>query len=75
MVKFKYIGQKGVKDLDLVVHGVLQATDVLIPNTIVDVPDDSPLVQRLEINGNYVKIIERSKPKIKKVKKQDKEEE
>ena len=69
MVKFKYIGQAGFKDLDLCIAGIMNPNDVLIPNTIIEIPDENTsLIKRVKINGNYQLIQE--KPKFRKVKKE-----
>lgn len=73
MVKFKYIGQAGFKDLDLCIMGITKPSDELIPNTIIDIPNEyTALIQRVRLNGNYQEIQE--KPKFKKVVKKTKEE-
>ena len=74
-MKFKYIGQAGFKDLDLTIAGIFEPSDVLIPDTIFEIPDDNvDLIQRVKLNGNYQIVNE--KPKfLKKVKKEKKKEE
>ncbi|MBO6273024.1 hypothetical protein J6O48_09650 [bacterium] len=53
-MKFKYIGQSRVKDLDLVLAKIMKPTDVLINGMIITVPDsETQLIKRLEINGNF----------------------
>ena len=78
-MKFKYIGQSGYKDLDLVVYKILAPDKVLKKGDIIDVPDNlTELIQRIQINGNFeravVKIPTPKKPKkeIKKEKEEDK---
>ena len=77
-MKFKYIGRVGVKSLDLTIAGITKPTDVLIPNTIIEVPNDNTqLINKLKVNGNYVEVKEKPKVTLKKKskdKKQDKEE-
>ena len=67
-MKFKYVGQAGFKDLDLCIAGITNPNDVLIPDTIIEIPDtNTALIQRVNLNGNYQEIQER--PTVKKVKK------
>jgi len=67
-MKFKYVGQAGFKDLDLCIAGITNPNDVLIPDTIIEIPDtNTALIQRVKLNGNYQEIQER--PTVKKVKK------
>ena len=40
-MKFKYVGQAGFKDLDLCIAGICKKDDVLIPDTIIEIPDDN----------------------------------
>ena len=62
-----------MKDLDLALFKITEPSDVLIPDTIIDVPDDATdLIKRLKMNGNYEIVVER--PKTKKVSKKDKKE-
>lgn len=68
-MKFRYVGQAGFKNLDLCVAGITDPNDVLIPNTIIEIPDDmTDLIERVKINKNYEPVYE--KPKFKKVKKE-----
>ncbi len=70
-MKFKYIGQSRVKDLDLVLAKIMKPTDVLINGMIISIPDsEAQLIKRLEINGNYQVYNE---PKKFKRQKEDKE--
>ncbi len=72
-MKFKYVGQAGFKDLDLCIAGVCNPKDVLIPNTIIEVPDEMPsLIKRVKLNGNYEEV--QSRPKVKKVMKKEENE-
>ena len=72
MVKFKYIGQAGFKDLDLCIAGITKPSDELIPDTIIEIPDENTaLINKVRINGNYELVQE--KPKFKKVMKKTKE--
>ncbi|MBQ8016468.1 MAG: hypothetical protein IJ258_00020 [Methanobrevibacter sp.] len=73
-MKFKYIGQSRVKDLDLVLAKIMKPTDVLINGMIITVPDsETQLIKRLEINGNFE--VYNEPKKFKKPFKKDKETE
>lgn len=73
-MKFKYIGQAGFKDLDLCIAGITNPKDVLIPDTIIEIPDENTaLIQRVKLNGNYQAIPE--KPTFRKVKKNENKKE
>ena len=74
-MKFKYVGQAGFKDLDLTIAGIFEPSDVLIPNTIFEIPDENvALIKRVKLNGNYQVVKE--KPKfLKKMKKKEEKEE
>lgn len=75
-MKVKYIGQSGVKDLDLVVFKVKKATDMLCNGDIIEIPDDEKeLIKRIQFNGNYEVYEEPkkfTKPKKDKKEKEDK---
>jgi hypothetical protein len=72
-MKFKYVGQAGFKDLDLCISGICKPTDILVPDTIIEIPDEmTGLIQRVKLNGNYQEVP--SRPKFKKVKKEEKKE-
>lgn len=72
-MKFKYVGQAGFKDLDLCIAGICDPKDVLIPDTIIEIPDEmTGLIQRVKLNGNYQEV--QSRQKFKKVKKEEKKE-
>lgn len=73
-MKLKYIGQAGTRDLDLAIAGIIKPNDILLPDTIIEVPDDEELlIRRLKMTGNYIPV--KKKPKIvKKEKKENKEE-
>jgi len=73
-MKFKYVGQAGFKDLDLCIAGITNPRDELIPDTVIEIPDENTaLIQRVKLNGNYQEI--REKPKFKKVIKKTKNDE
>lgn len=74
-MKFKYVGQAGFKDLDLTIAGIFEPSDVLIPNTIFEIPDENvALIKRVKLNGNYQVV--KDKPKfLKKMKKKEEKEE
>lgn len=53
-MKFKWIGANRVKDLDLVLAGVLKPSDELKKGMIIDVPDSkTQIIERIKVNGNY----------------------
>ena len=67
-MKFKYVGVSEFRDLDLVLNGVMKETDVLIPNTIIEVDDTKKeLIKRLSVNGNF-EIVNEKRNKVKKKK-------
>lgn len=74
-MKFKYVGQAGFKDLDLTIAGIFEPSDVLIPDTVFEIPDDNvALIKRVKLNGNYQVV--KDKPKfLKKMKKKEEKEE
>lgn len=77
-MKFKYLGQSGVKDLDLVLAKIMKPNDILINGRIITIPDsDTQLIKRLQINGNFEVYNEPKryiKPKkVKEPKKEEKE--
>ena len=74
-MKFKYVGQAGFKDLDLTIAGIFEPSDVLIPDTVFEIPDDNvALIKKVKLNGNYQVV--KDKPKfLKKMKKKEKKEE
>ena len=74
-MKFKYIGDLPIKDVDLVVGGIFKPTEVIVKGTTFEIPDDNALlIQRCELNGNYEKVPTLKISKSKKVKKEEKEE-
>ena len=74
-MKFKYVGRGGVKDLDLVIAGVCEAGDVLLPDTVIEIPDsDTTLIQRVRVNGNYVEVKKSTVSRKKEEKKEEKGE-
>ena len=73
-MKFKYVGLSEFRDLDLVLSGVMEETDVLIPNTTIEVDDSKKeLIKRLSINGNF-EIVHEKKNKVTRVKKKKKKD-
>lgn len=77
-MKFRYVGVSEFRDLDLVLNGVMEETDVLLPNTIFEVSDTKrELIKRLKANGNFEviptkpKVVKKSKKKKKEDKKED----
>ena len=69
-MKFKYIGDLPVKDVDLVVGGVFKSSQVILKGTVFEVPDDNPLlIQRIKLNGNYEELPKQFGSRLKKEKK------
>ena len=72
-MRFKYTGQSGYKDLDLVVYKIMSPNQTLKKGDIIEIPDDmAELIQRVQINGNFEKTVKITAPK--KPKKEIKEE-
>lgn len=77
-MKFRWIGDNGFKDLDLVIFKILTPQDVLFTGRIIEIPDNQThLINRIKLNGNYEEYVEPPKKVLKprKSKKKDKEEE
>lgn len=71
-MKFQYIGQSGVKDLDLVVFQIKKADEIICKGDIIEIPDsEEELINRIKVNGNY-KVYEEPK-KVSKPKKDTKD--
>ena len=69
-MRFKWTGQSGVKDLDLVLSKIKEPDFVLTKGCIIDVPDDmSYFIESMGMNGNYEVYVEQ---KITKTSKKDK---
>ena len=61
-MKFKWIGANRVKDLDLVLAGVLNPNDELKKGMIIDIPDSkAQIIERVQVNGNYEVYVEPKK--------------
>ncbi len=79
-MKFRWIGENGFKDLDLVIYKILtpQDNDILFTGKIIEIPDDQThLITRIKLNGNYEEYVEPenvSKPRKSKKKDNEKEE-
>ena len=74
-MKFKWTGQSGVKDLDLVLSKIKEPDFVLTKGCIIDVPDDmSYLIESMGMNGNYEVYVEQKITKTSKKDKKGKEE-
>lgn len=79
-MKFKYIGDLPIKDIDLVLAGIFKPNQSIRKGTVFEVPDSNKLlIDRVKINGAYVEYVEpkkQYKPKkyTKKEEKEDKEE-
>lgn len=76
-MKFKYIGLTPIKDIDLAIEGITSPNESIVPNQIIDIPDEKTLlIQRISVGGVYEPYTEPKKvgrPK-KQNKKEDKEE-
>ena len=74
-MKFKYIGDLPIKDVDLVLAGIFKPNQSIIKGTVFEVPDnDSLLIQRVKLNGNYQEMSNKviiGKPKKKEEEKED----
>lgn len=54
---FKYTGENGFKDIDLVIYGIMDKDDELVNGMIFTVPNEQKsLINRLKVNGNYVQV-------------------
>lgn len=80
-MKFKYVGVSEFRDLDLVLEGVMDKKDLLLPNTIFEVSDTKKeLIKRLQMNGNFEvvrsppRVTHKSKNRKKNIKKEETEE-
>ena len=76
-MKFKYIGNMPIKDVDLVLAGVFKPNQVITKGAVFEVPDnDTILIQRVKLNGVYEEVVMPKKViKPKKLKKETKEKE
>ncbi len=76
-MKFIYKGKMPIKDVDLVLGGVLKPGEPIVNGRVFEVPDDNKLlIQRVKVNGVYEPYIEPKKvTKPKKSKKKDEEKE
>ena len=74
-MKFKYIGELPIKDVDLVLAGAFKPNDIITKDTIFEIPDENALaIQRTKLNGNY-EVYTPPKRVVKPKKKYKKEEE
>ena len=76
-MKFIYKGEMPIKDIDLVLAGVMKANQPIVKGKVFEVPDDNKLLlQRVKVNGVYEPYVEPKKiGRPKKFKKDDKKEE
>ena len=77
-MKFKYIGQLPIKDIDLTLAGIFKPNEAIHNGEVFEIPDDNTgLIQRVKLNGVYEEYIEPKKTfkKPKKAKKEKKVEE
>lgn len=74
-MKFKYIGELPIKDVDLVLAGIFQPNQSLYKGTIFEVPDDNfMLIERIKLGGVYEEYTEPKKSIFKKKSKKDEKE-
>ena len=74
-MKFKYIGDLPIKNVDLVLAGVFKPIDVIRKGVVFEVPDENiGLIQRLKLSGNYEEYVPPAPKKISKSKKEKKKE-
>ena len=76
-MRFKYIGNLPIKDVDLVLAGIFTPNQSITKGTEFEVPDkDTLLIQRVKLNGNYKELPKKiGRPKKTKTeKKEDKED-
>lgn len=53
-MKFKYIGQLPIKDVDLVLNRVLNPNSTIYNGQIIEIPDSNEaLIERIKISGVY----------------------
>lgn len=72
-MKFKYVGDLPIKDVDLVLGGVFKANQRIIKGTIFEVPDaNKALIAKVKLNGVYEEVVETKKSSF--TKKKDKKE-
>ena len=78
-MKFIYTGEMPIKDIDLVLGGVLNPDEPIVKGKVFEVPDDNKLLlQRVKVNGVYEQYNEpkkASKPKKSKKEEEDLKEE
>lgn len=73
-MKFKYIGDLPIKDVDLVLAGIFKPNDSIVKGTVFEVPDeDTVLINRVQLGGVYEEYVEPKKPSKPKFKKKSKE--
>ena len=76
-MRFKYIGNLPIKDVDLVLAGIFTPNQSITKGTEFEVPDkDTLLIQRVKLNGNYEELPKKViKPKKQYKKKKEHKEE
>lgn len=76
-MKFIYNGKMPIKDIDLVLAGIMKPDEPIVKGKVFEVPDSNKvLLQRVKVNGVYEPYIEPKKiGRPKKFKKEDKKEE
>ncbi len=74
-MRFKYVGDSPIKDVDLVLGGVFKPNQVITKGTEFEVPDNNALlIQRVKLNG-YFKELPKKVGRPKKLKKSKEKEE
>lgn len=66
-MKFKYVGELPIKDMDLVLAKIFTPHQRIIKGTVFEVPDkDVVLIQRVKLNGYYEEVPEKKAVSAKK---------
>lgn len=76
-MKFKWIGGNNFKDLDLVIFKILTPQDILYTGRVIEIQDNQThLINRIKLNGNYEEYVEPPKKVVtpRKFQKKDKKE-
>lgn len=75
-MKFIYTGEMPIKDIDLVLGGVLNSDEPIVKGKVFEVPDDNKLLlQRVKCNGVYEPYTESKKRITSKKSKKEEEKE
>ena len=68
-MKFRWNGPEGMKDITLILKNILPAEDSLKPGQIIEIEDNNPIIGRMRMNANWVKVKEEPPRKVKEIKK------